>query len=339
MGLGDRGYEGPCDTQVEGEVAGDAPVVLNKGTEHLPTASGHGSVKRLIVNSAEGLPDDQIGCAVTGCGPAKQKITVLETIGHYIHLIVAEAKSDADIVIAANHVEGIAEAENVRSTDKWSETAISQRPIVAELRGTQAAAQTGLAVLGQSGRSVGTLAVEVGTDDPQSCRLAKAAAESAIRSDVVEDSIKARVGLVDVVGREDMRFRNYGVARVIGDELVAAEGILLSPGRRAAGDVGICLIISKPSEGGIVTGEVVVNLDGRVALVQTTNGNIGIVEPVAIRGTPDGIEIDHCETDWVAKTVACRAAGDRDLRAPGQPIGVVRTRELASVRLHGCRIS
>ncbi len=195
-------------------------------------------------------------------------------------MIVAEAKSDAEIVIAANHVKGIAEAENVRSADERSETAIAQRPISAELCGTQAATQAGLAVLGQSGSCVGALAVEIGTHDAQGGRFADLTAKLAIGSDVVENSIEAQVGLVDVVGREDMRFREHGIARVIGDLLVAAERILLGPGWRSAGNIGICLIISKPGEGGIITREVVVDLDGSVALVERTDWNVGVVDRI-----------------------------------------------------------
>ncbi len=73
VGFGDWRYQSPCDTEVEGEVAGDAPVVLNKRPEHLPTPPSHGAIKRLIVNRAERLTDKRSAALSPVAGPVIRK--------------------------------------------------------------------------------------------------------------------------------------------------------------------------------------------------------------------------------------------------------------------------
>jgi hypothetical protein len=107
--FGNRSHERPRHAQVQGQGVRNAPVVLDKGTEHLPTPSGHRTIERLVVNRTKWLPNEQIRGTIAGCVPAKQEIPVLEAVGHDIHLIEPNADADTNIVATANHVKGIAE--------------------------------------------------------------------------------------------------------------------------------------------------------------------------------------------------------------------------------------
>ena len=245
------------------------------------------------------LPYNQVGRCVAREPTAEQEIAILKSVGHDIHLIETNSNTGANVMTAANHVEGVVKCVNVRPTHKRSEPAIPQRPVGAELRRAQPATEAGLLVLGQARRSIRTLAVEVRAHNTQHSRFADLSSKLAVRGNEIEDPVVAGVGLVDVVWREDVRFRYDNVAAVIGYELVAAKRILLGPRRRSARHVRVGLIVAEPGEGGIIAGEVVIQSDRRVTFVEPPHGNIGVIDPVRDCGTAHRKEIYQSQSDRV----------------------------------------
>src|SRR5215470_7034088 len=55
-----RGHESPSQAQIESQVAGHAPIVLDERPEKLPTPSRGAAKERLIVNSAADLTDKDV---------------------------------------------------------------------------------------------------------------------------------------------------------------------------------------------------------------------------------------------------------------------------------------
>src|ERR1019366_5210410 len=119
-------HQGPCHAQIQGQVARDTPVVLHERTKHLPTAAGGRSVERLIVDRTVRLAYKQVGRCIAREPTANQEIAVLKSVGHDVHLIDTNSDASANVVMAANHVEGIAECVNVSTTHERSEPAIAQ---------------------------------------------------------------------------------------------------------------------------------------------------------------------------------------------------------------------
>src|ERR1700736_5372983 len=183
-----------------------------------------------------------------GVAAAHDIQTVLKAIGHHVHLVDSNAKADTDVVFTPNHGECIGKRIHIGATLKRSETTVAQRPVGGHQEGTQTATQAIFGGLGQARRSVGTLAVEIGSDNAESVSHADWGAKFAERCDVVEDAVKPDIHLVNVVGIDDVGFREHDVASVIANELVAAEGTLLGPSGGSARHKGVGLIIAETSE-------------------------------------------------------------------------------------------
>src|SRR6185312_4041971 len=110
----------------------------NKGTKHLPAAPSYGPEEGLVVNSQPNLSKQQVGCSVPR-NPKGNQEAVLEGVGFHVHLLSANLAAHLDVVLAANHVEGIGNIEHIGSPLEGSKPAVPQRPVIAHQRGAQSA--------------------------------------------------------------------------------------------------------------------------------------------------------------------------------------------------------
>ena len=202
--FGDGRHKSPRQAEVQGQVRRDAPIILNIGTKKLPATAGFGALESLIVESKLGNPRRK--SAALSPVPAyhaersrapeagENPETILEGVGRDVHLIGADLTADADVMLAANHVEGIGDREDVGSALEWGEAAISEGPVTA--------AHTG-------GGQSATDATQIRVRNAKLLRLTTVAAE---RIDLVEDAVKTDVDLVDGAVRKDVCFGDRGVS-------------------------------------------------------------------------------------------------------------------------------
>src|ERR1700678_1008215 len=97
-----------------------------------------------------------------------------------------------------------------------------------------------------------------------------------------------------------MSFGKDDVPSVVRNQLIAAKWILFGPSGRTARDVRIRLIIAEAGKCGIFTGEVVVQPDGGVTLVQSPHWNVGIVRTSReVRSAARWIQGDHRQSNRI----------------------------------------
>src|SRR4029077_3617559 len=126
-----RGYDCPRDPNVQGQVRGQSPFIVDVGSEQLPTPTSGGAEVGLIVEGAVNLTEKEIGRGVAGqWGAVIDEEPVLEGIGFHVHLIGAHLPADTDVVVPANHVERVRNREHVRSTLEGCEPTITKSPVV-----------------------------------------------------------------------------------------------------------------------------------------------------------------------------------------------------------------
>src|SRR5271156_1107037 len=122
-------------------------------------------------------------------------------------------------------IEGVPEREDVGSPLKGREAAITQRPISALELGRNQSATVGAGRAGAAGASQVSVGNAAGHDG------GGGAGPRALRTDVVEDAVVAKTGLVDQDGGEDVGLTQGDVACMVSDALVAAEGVRFGKSR------------------------------------------------------------------------------------------------------------
>ncbi len=131
---------GPRHAEIKRQVVCYAPIILHEGAEEFPSPTRGSAQERLVVDPTGDLSQKKIRGGVP-CGRAEdQEEAVLESVGLNVHLVGANPHANTDVVLAANHVEGIGNGEHVGSTLEGRKTAIPQRPEAAYDRGAKAAA-------------------------------------------------------------------------------------------------------------------------------------------------------------------------------------------------------
>jgi hypothetical protein len=128
LSFGDRGYYGPSQSKIQGEVARNPPIILNIRTEQLPAASSSRTLKGLIVESEIRQTKGEIRHIVASPYIGENQKPILEGIGSHIQLVDANLAADPDIVPATDHVERVGDCENVGSARKGGKTAVTQGP-------------------------------------------------------------------------------------------------------------------------------------------------------------------------------------------------------------------
>ena len=127
LGFGNWGHQSPCQAKIQCQIGSDAPRVLHKGANHFPATARRSSEECLIVDATAQLAEQEISRGIAGEAEV-DKEAVLERVGLYVHLLIAEAAADLDVVLAANHVERVRDLEDVGAALEGSEAAIAQAP-------------------------------------------------------------------------------------------------------------------------------------------------------------------------------------------------------------------
>src|SRR5258708_593560 len=237
----DGGGDVPCQSDIYGEILGCAPVVLNIGTENLPTAPGGIAKKGLVVDVQTGESQGQVVDGVkVGPGAGQNPVPVLEAVGADVHLHGADGAAHFDVMFAKNHLKGIVNGIDVGTPGKGGETAVSQGDVTTTQLGRTKAAADDVAFT-----SAAICTAKIGTRD---AKLGCFAASSPKRSDVVENAVVAAGNLVDLGGREDVSFGKRNIAAMILNTLIATERILFREARPAARNVGDRLVITETGE-------------------------------------------------------------------------------------------
>src|SRR5580704_9456467 len=93
------------------------------------------------MNTADHLAQKEVCSPVTaeGCRAEVDEETILEGIGLNVHLHGTNRTTEADVVVAANHIERIDHRKNVSSALERSEAPVAQSPIAGYLGCGQAA--------------------------------------------------------------------------------------------------------------------------------------------------------------------------------------------------------
>src|SRR5215475_10292740 len=216
---------------------------------------------------------------------------ILEGVGHDIHLVGTKFAAHPDVVFAPDHVERIRDMEDVGTTLERGKSAIAQTPVSAAHDGRgQATADAKRAGLRRTGRSLGTLAVDVGGRNVECIRLAASVTK---RANVVEDPVIPYVDLVDAVGGKDMSFGEREVPTVVLDVLRAREGVRLSKSRRTTRQKHRRLVVTEPSKQGVLAREVVIKPDVEFVFGEFLYWGVNIVP----RATPINVrfrkQINH----------------------------------------------
>src|SRR6266849_1501328 len=249
LSFGDRSDESPGESEVQRQVVCHTPIVLNEGAEQFPAPSGSTTKEGLVMNSASDLTEQEIGRSVAGQHKIDEE-PVLEGVGFNIHLIGAEPHTDADIVFAANHIEGVRDQENVRPTLKWGKATVTEGHVVwHQSRGQTAAHAVFCRLIYDSRGRVRTFGVQVCAQDSDVCGLAASISK---RQNVVEDAVKPCRKLVDIVVGENVGFRDSRVAPVVADVLIAGESSLFRETGRTTRNIVVRLIVAKAGEYGIL---------------------------------------------------------------------------------------
>src|ERR1035438_7607890 len=63
---------------------------------------------------------------------AYQEESVLKSVGLRVHLVGPESEPDPDVMLAADHVEGIVEGENIGTALEGGKATIAQGPVTRE---------------------------------------------------------------------------------------------------------------------------------------------------------------------------------------------------------------
>ena len=147
------------------------------------------------------LAEQQIRRGIAG-EPEVDKEAVLERVGLYVHLLIAEAAADLDVVLAANHVKRVGNLKHVGAALEGSESAIAQRPVIVHQGGAHTTTHAVFGGLRRNPRwGIRALAVEVCAQDADVGRLASSVTK---RPDVIEDSVIAKSELVDIPATENV---------------------------------------------------------------------------------------------------------------------------------------
>ena len=134
----DRGHESPCNTNIRSQILCNSPLILYIRTENLPAPTSCRTLEGLIVNSAKNLADKQISRSIVRVTAEQQEEAILETVREHIHLVETDTAAHADVVITANHGEGVGHGVNVCTALKRSEAAVSESPVTSTHKyGTQ----------------------------------------------------------------------------------------------------------------------------------------------------------------------------------------------------------
>jgi len=262
------------------------------------------------VNSQAGQAHEEIGFGISGPSTGHFPEAILEALCLCVHLHGANGHADLDVVLAANHLERIADGENIGPTLEGREAAITNREVVAEnFRDGQPATDAGRSA------SVAGRTVEIRAGNAE---LSGSAGSRSFGSDVVEDAIVATADLIDGIRGKDVRLAQGDVAAVIDDALVAGEeeGLGQIADAAAARDVGSGLIIAEARERGIRGGEGVIESDVEPGFVQRANRLVEEVEVASgVIGVCMGIEGDELLADVVEEACGDLVAGYADCLA------------------------
>src|SRR5882724_8998353 len=231
----------PCQAEIEGQVLGDSPIILNEGPVDFPAAAGNRAVERLIVQRDARQTHQKICFQIPRVRTKGNPEAVLEGLGAHIHLVSADADTELEIMLSADHVERIIYREDVGSALERRKAAIAKGPEAAnhQYANHPAAVRPWRA----SGAAVG--ATEIRADDAELCGCTS---PRALRSDVVEDAIVAKAELVHGCRRKDVSLPDGDVSRVVDDSLIAAKGILFRKTGGSAWHIGTCLVVTESGE-------------------------------------------------------------------------------------------
>src|SRR3984957_763848 len=192
----------PSQSEVQSQVLGNSPVILDEGANDFPAATGDRTVKGLIVFGDVHVAQGKVGFGITGENDKKNPETILEGFGADVHLIDAYINSDMDVVLAANQIDGIVKRKNISAALKRGETAVANRPQAAvEQDGNQAAAVGPRCTLRAPG-SARAAQVRAGNANPR--EVGGIATARALRSDVIKDAVIAEGELIDGGGGKDV---------------------------------------------------------------------------------------------------------------------------------------
>src|SRR5260370_9505784 len=127
-----RGTKSTRQTKMERDVFRQPPIVLNKWPEDLPAAARCGTLESLIVNGQARQTKEEIRFRVASPRATQGPEPVLEALGLHVHLIGADADADFNVVLAADHVQGVVDGNYVGSPLEWGEATIPNAEIRAQ---------------------------------------------------------------------------------------------------------------------------------------------------------------------------------------------------------------
>src|SRR5580658_10480066 len=139
---------------------------------------------------------------------------------------------------------------------------------------------------------------------------------------MVKNPAESEADLVDRAIREKVCLRDRGIAPVIVDELVAAEGVDFSPCRRASRHKVRGLIVAEAAKNRILGGEIVIDSDVASPLVEFPDWLVDVVE------TRSQVSRVGCRVKLNRLCASGIHQGRRDCIADG-------TRRLASIDING----
>src|SRR6202140_1701064 len=165
LSFGDGSDECPGEPEVQRQVIGHAPIVLNDGAEQFPTPSGSATKESLVMNSASDLTEQEIGRGVAGQHKINEE-PILEGIGLNVHLVGTKTHPNPDVVFAANHVKGVGDQKDVSPTLKGCKPAVSERHVVRHQGGGQPATHAVFRrLIDDASRGIGAFAVQICAQD------------------------------------------------------------------------------------------------------------------------------------------------------------------------------
>ena len=267
MDFRDGTGEVPRQTEIQRQISGNSPIILDKRAEDFPAAPGDRTIECLIVVRDAYQAEHKIRLSVTGnvhgvrltarlraasaaksteiTDGARDPESVLEGLGTHVHLVRAYRSSDLNVMLAANHVEGVAKREDVGSTLERRVAAITEGPKGAKKeRRNQPAAVSAR----RAGRAaVGTAQVRAG--DAARHDLIGLATPGALRFDVIKNPVVTKTGLVDRVGRKHVSLADRYLARMVDNSLIAPECVSLGKSAgEAARNEGDGVVVAKTQE-------------------------------------------------------------------------------------------
>src|SRR4029077_8086793 len=274
----------PRQTKIERQIFSNSPIILNEWAEDFPAAAGDRTIECLIVLRDTHQAEQEIRLSVTGnvhsrarkaaeiTDGGRDPESVLEGLRAHIHLVRAYRSSHLDVMFAPNQVEGIAEREDVGSALERREAAIAEGP-----KGAKKERRNQPAAVGARGTGCAAATTQVRARYTELCRLAT---PGALGSDVVENPVVTKAGLVHRGGGKHVSLPDGYLARVIENSLVAAERVRF--GKRAspaaARHIGNRLVVAKTSERVVGAREVVVQTNVELGFVELAHGLANEVE-------------------------------------------------------------